>query len=63
MFYLWLKYRWIRGHLLIDERNLVLQGRGYTVETHYVEEPVTDYLQAAVNTVLIIHEKVSCFTL
>ena len=49
--------------LLIDESNLVplLQGRGYTVETHYLEEPVSDYLQAAVNTVLIIHEKVSCF--
>uniref|UniRef100_A0A453EEQ3 Helicase C-terminal domain-containing protein n=1 Tax=Aegilops tauschii subsp. strangulata TaxID=200361 RepID=A0A453EEQ3_AEGTS len=45
--------------LLIDESNLVplLQGRGYTVETHYLEEPVSDYLQAAVNTVLIIHEK------
>uniref|UniRef100_A0ACD5VVY4 Uncharacterized protein n=1 Tax=Avena sativa TaxID=4498 RepID=A0ACD5VVY4_AVESA len=33
------------------------EGRGYTVETHYVEEPVSDYLQAAVNTVLIIHDK------
>lgn len=36
---------------------LSVEGRGYTVETHYVEEPVSDYLQAAVNTVLIIHEK------
>nr|BAJ89152.1 predicted protein [Hordeum vulgare subsp. vulgare] len=36
---------------------LSVEGRGYTVETHYLEEPVSDYLQAAVNTVLIIHEK------
>jgi hypothetical protein len=32
------------------------------VEVHYVEEPVSDYLQAVVNTVLLIHEKV-CFML
>ncbi|RLN23325.1 putative ATP-dependent RNA helicase DHX35 [Panicum miliaceum] len=32
-------------------------GKGYTVEIHYVEEPVSDYLRAAVNTVLLIHEK------
>uniref|UniRef100_A0A0E0BYX7 RNA helicase n=1 Tax=Oryza meridionalis TaxID=40149 RepID=A0A0E0BYX7_9ORYZ len=36
---------------------LSVEGKGYTVEIHYVEEPVSDYLQAAVNTVLIIHEK------
>ncbi|KQK03276.1 probable pre-mRNA-splicing factor ATP-dependent RNA helicase DEAH9 [Brachypodium distachyon] len=36
---------------------LSVEGRGYTVETHYVEEPVSDYLLAAVSTVLIIHEK------
>ncbi|KAM0841759.1 hypothetical protein ACQ4PT_058806 [Festuca glaucescens] len=40
-----------------DPAILSVEGRGYTVETHYVEEPVSDYLQAAVNTVLIIHEK------
>lgn len=40
---------------------MVLQGKGYTVEIHYVEEPVSDYLQAAVNTVLLIHEKVVYF--
>jgi len=33
------------------------------VEIHYVEEPVSDYLQAAVNTVLLIHEKVVYFLL
>lgn len=37
---------------------LFLQGKGYAVEIHYVEEPVSDYLQAAVDTVLLIHEKV-----
>ncbi|CAO2186162.1 unnamed protein product [Urochloa humidicola] len=36
---------------------LSVEGKGYTVEIHYVEEPVSDYLQAAVNTVLLIHEK------
>ena len=33
------------------------------MEIHYVEEPVSDYLQAAVNTVLLIHEKVVYFLL
>ncbi|XP_062189991.1 probable pre-mRNA-splicing factor ATP-dependent RNA helicase DEAH9 [Phragmites australis] len=36
---------------------LSVEGKGYTVEIHYVEEPVSDYLQTAVNTVLLIHEK------
>ncbi|XP_072999802.1 probable pre-mRNA-splicing factor ATP-dependent RNA helicase DEAH9 isoform X2 [Typha latifolia] len=36
---------------------LSVEGRGYTVEINYVEEPVADYLQAVVNTVLLIHEK------
>ncbi|XP_066305529.1 probable pre-mRNA-splicing factor ATP-dependent RNA helicase DEAH9 [Miscanthus floridulus] len=36
---------------------LSVEGKGYTVEIRYVEEPVSDYLQAAVNTVLLIHEK------
>lgn len=36
---------------------LSVEGKGYTVEIHYVEEPVSDYLQAAVDTVLSIHDK------
>ncbi|OAY76389.1 putative ATP-dependent RNA helicase DHX35 [Ananas comosus] len=36
---------------------LSVEGKGYAVEIHYVEEPVSDYLQAAVDTVLLIHEK------
>uniref|UniRef100_A0A0D9UY79 RNA helicase n=1 Tax=Leersia perrieri TaxID=77586 RepID=A0A0D9UY79_9ORYZ len=36
---------------------LSVEGKGYTVEIHYAEEPVSDYLQASVNTVLLIHEK------
>ncbi|KAJ3693888.1 hypothetical protein LUZ60_009368 [Juncus effusus] len=35
---------------------LSVEGKGYTVEIHYVEEPVSDYLQSAVDTVLSIHE-------
>lgn len=37
---------------------LVFQGRGFNVQIHYVEEPVSDYVQAAVSTVLSIHDKV-----
>ncbi|ONM28500.1 putative pre-mRNA-splicing factor ATP-dependent RNA helicase DEAH9 [Zea mays] len=40
---------------------LSVEGKGYTVEIHYVEEPVSDYLQATVNTVLLIHEKARFF--
>ncbi|KAK4786842.1 hypothetical protein SAY86_010675 [Trapa natans] len=36
---------------------LSVEGRGYNVEIHYVEEPVSDYLQAAVSTVQLIHNK------
>ncbi|THU55710.1 hypothetical protein C4D60_Mb11t09440 [Musa balbisiana] len=36
---------------------LSVEGKGYTVEIHYVEEPVPDYLQAAVGTVLSINDK------
>lgn len=28
------------------------------MEIHYVEEPVSDYVQAAVSTVQLIHDKV-----
>ncbi|ONI10610.1 hypothetical protein PRUPE_4G056700 [Prunus persica] len=36
---------------------LSVEGRGFNVQIHYVEEPVPDYLRAAVSTVLLIHEK------
>ncbi|XP_010915577.1 probable pre-mRNA-splicing factor ATP-dependent RNA helicase DEAH9 [Elaeis guineensis] len=36
---------------------LSVEGKGYNVEIHYVEEPVSDYLQAAVDTVMSIHDK------
>ncbi|WOL00761.1 putative pre-mRNA-splicing factor ATP-dependent RNA helicase DEAH9 [Canna indica] len=36
---------------------LSVEGKGYTVEIHYVEEPVPDYLQAAVDAVLSINDK------
>ncbi|KAJ4768043.1 RNA helicase family protein [Rhynchospora pubera] len=35
---------------------LSVEGKGYTVEIHYVEEPVSDYLQATAETVLSIHD-------
>ncbi|CAI0469091.1 unnamed protein product [Linum tenue] len=36
---------------------LSVEGRGFNVEIHYVEEPVPDYVQAAVSTVLLIHDQ------
>ncbi|XP_052478633.1 probable pre-mRNA-splicing factor ATP-dependent RNA helicase DEAH9 isoform X1 [Gossypium raimondii] len=32
-------------------------GRGFNVQIHYVEDPVRDYIQAAVSTVLLINDK------
>lgn len=34
------------------------QGRGFNVQINYSEEPVQDYVRAAVSTVLLIHERV-----
>ncbi|XXG66746.1 hypothetical protein AAC387_Pa06g0259 [Persea americana] len=36
---------------------LSVEGRGFNVQIQYLEEPVSDYLQAAVSTVLLIHEQ------
>ncbi|KAL4292087.1 hypothetical protein GQ457_14G009490 [Hibiscus cannabinus] len=36
---------------------LSVEGRGFNVQIHYVEEPVKDYVQAIVSTVLLIHDK------
>ncbi|XP_020595878.1 probable pre-mRNA-splicing factor ATP-dependent RNA helicase DEAH9 isoform X2 [Phalaenopsis equestris] len=36
---------------------LSVEGKGYPVEIYYVQKPVSDYLQSAVDTVLLIHEK------
>ncbi|KAJ7546775.1 hypothetical protein O6H91_08G054000 [Diphasiastrum complanatum] len=35
---------------------LSVEGRSHTVLIHYVEEPVDDYLRAAVSTTLLIHK-------
>lgn len=37
---------------------LIFQGRGFHVQIHYVEEPVSDYVQAAVSTVVLINDQV-----
>ncbi|XP_021766037.1 probable pre-mRNA-splicing factor ATP-dependent RNA helicase DEAH9 [Chenopodium quinoa] len=34
-----------------------VEGRGFTVEINYVQEPVADYLRAAVSTVMLIHKQ------
>ncbi|XP_023743876.1 probable pre-mRNA-splicing factor ATP-dependent RNA helicase DEAH9 [Lactuca sativa] len=36
---------------------LSVEGRGYNVQIFYIEEPVSDYLQATVSTVMSIHDK------
>ncbi|MED6145590.1 ATPdependent RNA helicase [Stylosanthes scabra] len=36
---------------------LSVEGRGFNVQINYVEEPVQDYVQSAVSTVLLIHER------
>ncbi|KAL5699145.1 RNA helicase [Ranunculus cassubicifolius] len=36
---------------------LSVEGRGHTVEIHYLEEPASDYLQTAVSTVFSIHDQ------
>ncbi|GMY37606.1 probable pre-mRNA-splicing factor ATP-dependent RNA helicase DEAH9, partial [Fagus crenata] len=36
---------------------LSVEGRGFNVQVHFVEEPISDYVQAAVSTVLSIHDR------
>lgn len=36
-----------------------IQGRGFNVQIFYLEEPVSNYVQSAVSTVLSIHEQVT----
>ncbi|GMN43620.1 hypothetical protein TIFTF001_012828 [Ficus carica] len=36
---------------------LSVEGRGFNVQIHYAEEPVSNYVQAAVSTVLSIHDQ------
>ncbi|KAE8673291.1 RNA helicase family protein isoform 2 [Hibiscus syriacus] len=36
---------------------LSVEGRGFNVQIHYVEDPVKDYVLAVVSTVLLIHDK------
>lgn len=36
---------------------LSVEGRGFNVETFYIEEPVADYIQAAVSTVMSLNQQ------
>ncbi|KAJ7968665.1 putative ATP-dependent RNA helicase [Quillaja saponaria] len=45
--------------LQLEPAILSVEGRGFNVQINYAEEPVPDYVQAAVSTVLLIHEKES----
>ncbi|KAK7302892.1 hypothetical protein RJT34_13789 [Clitoria ternatea] len=43
--------------LEVEPAILSVEGRGFNVQINYAEEPVPDYVQAAVSTVLLIHER------
>lgn len=55
----WFSRSYLRRNIEASVNLLDFQGRGFNVQIHYVEEPVPDYLRAAVSTVLLIHEKVN----
>ncbi|KAF2543516.1 hypothetical protein F2Q68_00029427 [Brassica cretica] len=40
---------------------LSVEGRGFSVKIHYVEEPVSDYIRSVVSTILLINERPSDF--
>ncbi|XP_014519174.1 probable pre-mRNA-splicing factor ATP-dependent RNA helicase DEAH9 [Vigna radiata var. radiata] len=41
----------------VEPAILSVEGRGFNVQINYAEEPVQDYVQAAVSTTLLIHER------
>ncbi|XP_052735676.1 probable pre-mRNA-splicing factor ATP-dependent RNA helicase DEAH9 isoform X3 [Vigna angularis] len=43
----------------VEPAILSVEGRGFNVQINYAEEPVQDYVQAAVSTTLLIHERES----
>ncbi|KAF3451388.1 hypothetical protein FNV43_RR07483 [Rhamnella rubrinervis] len=54
------KHRGMEGEVLgprIEPAILSVEGRGFNVQIHYVEGPVSNYVQAVVSTVLLIHDR------
>ncbi|KAJ6766994.1 ATP-DEPENDENT RNA HELICASE [Salix purpurea] len=54
------KHRGPEDHELVPRKVpavLSVEGRGFNVQIHYVVEPVSDYVQATVSTVLSIHDQ------
>ncbi|WJX26739.1 ATPdependent RNA helicase [Trifolium repens] len=45
--------------LKVEPAILSVEGRGFNVQINFAKEPVQDYVQAAVSTVLLIHERES----
>ncbi|KAM6551226.1 hypothetical protein CsatB_001034 [Cannabis sativa] len=43
--------------LKMEPAILSVEGRGFTVQIQYVEEPVSNYIQAAVSTILLINDQ------
>ncbi|XP_010529181.1 PREDICTED: probable pre-mRNA-splicing factor ATP-dependent RNA helicase DEAH9 [Tarenaya hassleriana] len=42
---------------ILEPAILSVEGRGFDVKIHYVEEPVSDYVRTAVSTVLLVNER------
>lgn len=54
------KHQGLEDHEFVPKKVpaiLSVEGRGFNVHIHYVVEPVSDYVQATVSTVLSIHEQ------
>ncbi|XP_047969918.1 probable pre-mRNA-splicing factor ATP-dependent RNA helicase DEAH9 [Salvia hispanica] len=53
-----LQGRDVEGHGPKKESAILsVEGRGFNVQTSYVEEPVSNYIRAAVSTILSIHDQ------
>ncbi|KAF5742324.1 putative ATP-dependent RNA helicase [Tripterygium wilfordii] len=54
------RHRGLEGQGLSPRKEpaiLSVEGRGFDVRIHYVEEPIADYVRASVSTVMLIHEQ------
>ncbi|KAH7544924.1 hypothetical protein FEM48_Zijuj01G0037500 [Ziziphus jujuba var. spinosa] len=54
------KHRGIEGEVvgtITEPAILSVEGRGFSVQIHYVEEPVSNYIMSAISTVLLIHDQ------
>ena len=50
---------YVRVCVMLSAPPVVLQGRSFPVQQLYLEEPTSDFIQSALDTVLAIHTRVS----